>query len=131
VASDRVTITVSSEEQKATLKVNESAKFELTGDEYYALKVRVDRIIDSKAVFTINSIHEIVEIAGESAPTVSEAEPEASEEKKTVFNYVANIVRPVIDAIVNSTKAGLIFLKNNLMSRNLTENHTFQGVVVP
>lgn len=60
VTSSTVRINVTSEVQQATLSVGEEQKFELTGDNYYDLSVKLNAIntTSSKADLTIKKIYE-------------------------------------------------------------------------
>ncbi len=51
-------ITISSELQEAIFSVGEEKRFELSGDNYYDLLVKLNSITSGKAKFTISSIHE-------------------------------------------------------------------------
>lgn len=66
-----VKITITSDPQEATLSIGEEKKFDVTGDGYYDVSVKLDSIDNSntqypKADFTITTIHE--EIAQEIVP---------------------------------------------------------------
>jgi len=94
--SDSVEIEVSSTPQNATLKLNESAKFDVTDDKFYDLEVLLDRISEGSANISIMQIHEAVpeepeSVAEEAAETT---EPVAEEGKKFTFNryWVIGIV---------------------------------------
>jgi len=52
-------IEVASELQQVTLEIGEEKKFEVTNDSYYDLLVRLDSIVNGKAVITLSYIHEI------------------------------------------------------------------------
>ncbi len=86
-------ITISSDTQEATLTVGKIEKFELSGDDYYDLSVKLNSIktISSvlKANFTITSIHEAIVIPEESEPEPLDndtGEPEEIEELETLDN---------------------------------------------
>ena len=88
---DDILIAVSSTPEVAILKVNETKKFELTNDDYYDLKVRLNYVKAGKASITLTSIYEkiVIKVPIEAAP-VPEITPEAPEEEKkfTTFNYI-------------------------------------------
>ncbi|RMD67120.1 hypothetical protein D6817_02420 [Candidatus Pacearchaeota archaeon] len=61
-SKNEVKIEVSSEPQNATLKIKQSKKFEVSGDDYYDLKVKLESISSSKANLTISYLHEKIEL---------------------------------------------------------------------
>jgi len=58
IDSTGVIITISSTPQTSALKIGEEKKFELTGDNYYDLSVKLNSVINNKANLTWNKIHE-------------------------------------------------------------------------
>jgi len=83
VMTTKVMISVESEPQKASLLEGETKKFEVTGDNYNDLTVKVNRInaTGGKASLTVKSIHEL--ISKETTPVeevIGEAPAEASQE---------------------------------------------------
>jgi hypothetical protein len=58
VSSDEVTINVSSNPQQAVLEVGETKSFEVTNDSYYDINVTLNRINDTNANISVQSIHE-------------------------------------------------------------------------
>ena len=56
------TINISSDPQQVVLSVGDEEKFEVSGDDYYDILVRLNSIEDSKANVTIESINELVVI---------------------------------------------------------------------
>jgi hypothetical protein len=56
------TINVSSIPQTAVLTIGEEKKFEINGDDYYDLFIKLNSIANSKANLTIKSIHEIIPV---------------------------------------------------------------------
>jgi hypothetical protein len=76
-----VTINVSSEPQQATLTIGQEEKFEVTGDNYYDISVKLNAITDNKADLTIKSIHELMP---EEVQEVSPEEPEGAGEEAPV-----------------------------------------------
>ena len=60
VKQDRISLTLFSDSQEATLLLGEKGKFELTGDNFYDLSVLLNSIEDSYANITIQKIHEEV-----------------------------------------------------------------------
>jgi hypothetical protein len=55
-------IVVSSTPQTATMAIGDEKKFELTGDGFYDLYVKLNNISNSKANFTVKSIYEAVSV---------------------------------------------------------------------
>ncbi|MDD5191555.1 MAG: hypothetical protein PHH54_02805 [Candidatus Nanoarchaeia archaeon] len=66
-------ISVSSTPQTATLNIGETKKFDVTGDGYYDLNVKLNGIDASKADITVKSIYEI---SAEPSASSSETAPE-------------------------------------------------------
>ncbi len=60
IQTDRVIINVSSTSQQATINSGESHDFNIDGDNYYDLRVRVNGLNSTKVNLTINYIHELV-----------------------------------------------------------------------
>ncbi len=58
LTSSSAKINVSSITQQTTLNVGGSSKFEVTGDDYYDLTVRLNRIYNNSANITVTYIHE-------------------------------------------------------------------------
>ena len=58
ITKDSATISVSSETQTATLKVGEEKNFEVSGDNYYDINVKLDSLTSSKAKVIIKYVHE-------------------------------------------------------------------------
>jgi hypothetical protein len=58
VTTNTAKISISSETQEATLSVGQEKKFEVSGDNYYDLFVKLNSININKANFTIKTIHE-------------------------------------------------------------------------
>jgi hypothetical protein len=54
------TINISSDPQQAVLSIGDEEKFEITGDDYYDILVKLNSISDSKANVTVLSINELV-----------------------------------------------------------------------
>lgn len=60
LTSTTATINISSAPQQATLIVGDERMFEVSGDDYYDILVKLNSIESSKASITIQSIHELV-----------------------------------------------------------------------
>lgn len=73
LTSTTATVEISSTPQQATLNVGETKKFEITGDNYYDLGVRLVSIVGSKASLSIIPLNELKEAAG--APTDNSVVP--------------------------------------------------------
>lgn len=58
VSANEIVINVSSTPQQATLRVDETKKFEVTNDSYYDVSVTLNSINGTKANLTVNYIHE-------------------------------------------------------------------------
>ncbi|HIJ98344.1 TPA: hypothetical protein H1005_00160 [archaeon] len=58
LTSTSVTINVSSTPQQATLNVGESKKFEISGDDFYDILVKLNSINNNKTSMTISYLHE-------------------------------------------------------------------------
>ncbi len=69
VTSDSAKISVSSTHQEATMKVGETKKFEVTGDNFYDMQVTLESVSGSKAKLTIKAIREEVPAAGTTTGT--------------------------------------------------------------
>jgi hypothetical protein len=76
LTSSTALIEVTSDPQQATMSVGDVRKFDLDGDGYYDLEVKLNSISDNKADLSINSINEPV--TAESEQTQKEQEKEAS-----------------------------------------------------
>ena len=80
---ERITINVSSETQQAILSIGDVRKFEVNGDGYYDVWVRLNGInrLSGKGLFTIRAIHE--EISPEPEEEPEEKEPEEPGKNET------------------------------------------------
>ena len=58
-----ITLNVSSISQQAVLNVNDEKKFEINGDNYYDILVKLNSVMNNKANVTIVSIHETISSA--------------------------------------------------------------------
>jgi hypothetical protein len=54
------TLNISSDPQQAILIIGDERKFEVSGDEYYDISIKLNSIEDSKANVTTKSIHELI-----------------------------------------------------------------------
>ncbi len=73
VSSSQVTINISSTPQTAIMMVGETKKFEVDGDDYYDISVKLNAINGTKADLTITEIHEKIV-----ASAVNQAETNAT-----------------------------------------------------
>jgi len=90
ITEDAVFLTLSSEPQEAVLSLAEEKKFELSGDNYYDLLIKLNGVKNKIANLTILSIHEeILEEIVESDEDVVEMEL-PSIKKLTWFNKLIN-----------------------------------------
>ncbi|MDI3544583.1 MAG: hypothetical protein PWQ28_864, partial [Candidatus Woesearchaeota archaeon] len=111
-------ISISSETQEAILSIGEEKKFEITGDDYYDILVRLNSIdstneIYLKANFTIQSIHEeiipleeeeIEEEINETEEIIEEPiEEEPIEEEETIPEEIEEEINETIDEIPQET----------------------------
>ncbi|MFH1801685.1 MAG: hypothetical protein ABH804_02530 [archaeon] len=100
IISDAVKISISSEIQEATLLKGEEKKFEMTGDNYYDLLVKLNSIDYSTVNLTIKTIHEekekinipVNEILTNETPTENKTEIEKIEPILKWKLFVAIIV---------------------------------------
>ena len=60
ILNNSVIISISSEPQQATLKIGDGKRFELTGDDFYDILIRLNGIENNNANITISSIHEAI-----------------------------------------------------------------------
>jgi len=91
VTETNAKISISSETQEATLLIGEEKKFELSGDNYYDVLVKLNSINGNKANFTIQKIYEKVTEATEKE-TPTETGEEISEEKGLKWWEISLIV---------------------------------------
>jgi len=90
VNTDNVEIQVASNPQNAVMKVGSQMNFEVTGDNYYDLIVRVNSISGTKADVTVRSIHEIM-------TTEQEEESDAAKAGEVIGDVPADDVPPTDD----------------------------------
>jgi len=78
--SNYITVTVASTAQSATFNIGESKKFEISGDSYYDLLIKLNSISNNKADLSVSYLHELISTApspvtetsaASAAPTVS------------------------------------------------------------
>jgi len=60
ITSTSVDVTVSSDPQTATIAVGETKKFDVTGDNYYDVSVKLNSIIGSSAELVVTKLHELM-----------------------------------------------------------------------
>ena len=84
LTSSTATIETASAPSEATLSVGEERNFEVTGDEYYDIYVKLDSISEDKAKITIKSIYVLV-----TEDTISEDEKAEGEAEKQKAEDVA------------------------------------------
>jgi len=86
------TINVSSDPQEATLIVGDERMFEVSGDDYYDILVKLNSIESSKANITVQSIHELVtEDTTEGEEGLEDAGDTAAEEDKAAAAKIENL----------------------------------------
>jgi len=111
VGTDSATVVVASDEEEAVLAVGEEKMFEVTGDEWYDLLVRLESIVDSKAEIFVKSIHseikeetveeEVAEETVEEQEEVVETLPEpVIEEKNWMLYWILLAITVVIVASI-------------------------------
>ena len=94
-------ITISSELQEAMFFVGEEKRFELSGDNYYDLLIRLNSITSSKAEFTIQKIYEkVADQTEENAAGGENEEEETTKEKMKWWKILLIIISIVILLIV-------------------------------
>ena len=74
------TINISSDPQQAVLLIGDERKFEVSGDNYYDIFVKLNSIENNKADVTIKSINELISEESVTAETMKEEEAIAAEE---------------------------------------------------
>jgi len=90
LSSTSATIIVESETQEVAISVGETKKFEVSGDNYYDIKVTLESIADNKANLTVQSISELMpeEAQGTQQPSNGEDTNTAGEEGNNLIWYV-------------------------------------------
>ncbi len=123
VSASAVNIEVQSTPQLATLSIGEEKKFEISGDNYYDLSVKLNGVDGSFADMTIKKIHELMPIVAPETPqttsTTSGEQPgnaEVTEQKSSgmVVFYVLLIMIIGIGAV-----AFIIYSKNKKLKKLL------------
>jgi len=74
------TINISSDPQQAVLSIGDERKFEVSGDNYYDIFVKLNSIENNKADVTIKSINELISEESVTAEIMKEEEAIAAEE---------------------------------------------------
>jgi len=111
LTNDSATINVSSDAQQAVFNIGDEKKFEVTGDDYYDLLVKLNSINGTKANVTIKSINE--KIVNEIPNGQNPEGNESSSGIKNVLNNIKNSnssVKIVISVIALVIIMGIIFL---------------------
>ena len=100
LTSSTIKITVSSEPQEATLVVGDTRRFELTGDDFYDLSVRLNSIKGLRANLTIQSVYEemSLEAVGEEGEKEVRA-GEVFEEEKGDFVWIVGVIIALVVGI--------------------------------
>jgi hypothetical protein len=96
LTSTQATINISSDSQQVIFNVGDEKKFELTGDSYYDLIVKLNSISDNGANVTVKSTHELVSSSSSTASNpasnqTSEATPTTpvvESSSKSILNSV-------------------------------------------
>ena len=100
LTNSTIKIIVSSEPQEATLVVGDTRRFEVTGDDFYDLSVRLNSIKGLRANLTIRSIHE--EMSLEAVGEEGEMEVvagEVFEEEKGDFVWIVGVIIALVVGI--------------------------------
>ena len=87
VSGNEVTIEIKSEPQTATLSVGEEKKFDVTGDDYYDLSVKLEGIVGNSANLTVKSISQ--NITSETSETTEQPEDTSSTSKEPEESVIA------------------------------------------
>jgi subtilisin family serine protease len=74
IVGSEIVIEVSSTPQTATMAIGDEKKFELTGDGFYDLLVKLNRIAGTKANITIQKINELIPLVQETIKNETEAD---------------------------------------------------------
>lgn len=103
ITSTTVKIQVSSIVQEITLLVGQEKKFELTGDSYYDLSVKVDEVKNNRATLTLMSIHEKIP----TTPTIPTTDEAVEEEEPAPPKTTRKEPAPIAE--MPATRGGLYF----------------------
>ncbi len=103
-------ITISSEIQEAIFSVGQEKRFELSGDNYYDLLVRLNSITSSKAEFTIQEIYE--EVTDQTEENVIGEENEEEETIKEKMKWWKILLIVLAGIVVLSLIRYILPLKN-------------------
>jgi hypothetical protein len=112
------TINVSSEVQQEIFYIGDIHKFEVTGDTFYDIEVKLNEILNNKANITITSIHEEIIIEEVNETTTNNQE-----------NQTINITNTTLPKDINNTK------NNNISTiptkeKTSKENLYFFGLII-
>jgi len=139
IENNQATINVSSTPQSTTLGVGQNAKFEITGDNYYDLKVTLNGINSNKANLTIAPINELVtqttnaagqnrtvtplvnsNTAGNTPPTL----PPTPQKNRAVYVIVGILVFVIIIILI------IFVLKNKKANHRVKVSSASKGIRV-
>ena len=101
LTSTTATINVASTPQEITLSIGEEEKFEVSGDNYYDLKVKLNSITGNKADITVQSINELMIIT----PIVDD-----TEEDTTPAEDIAEVVDKITEKVKSNEGYVLIIV---------------------
>jgi len=134
ISSSKVTINVSSDPQQAVLEIGETKSFEVTDDSYYDINVTLNKINDTNANISVQSIHEkrLVtasqteeqeeeELAAEAAAENETSATEAVEQKAVglVKNKWFWIILVIALAIIGGATYYFLVVKNSKIARSV------------
>jgi hypothetical protein len=80
LTSTKATINISSTPQQAVFNIGDEKKFEVTGDDYYDLFVKLNGISNNKANTSIRTIHEKIPNLGSSSSSLNSSSSESGEQ---------------------------------------------------
>ncbi|MDO8460056.1 MAG: hypothetical protein Q7S74_03035, partial [Nanoarchaeota archaeon] len=124
VNGNQVVINTSSVSQQETINIGDSAKFELTGDSYYDLLIKINSIMSGKANLTISSIHELKQVVPLVSPPINENTPEPTANPAPILESpqtskdVSSALIWVIVLIVVLVIIGIILYKHRWKKKN-------------
>ncbi len=102
ITDEKATINVTSDPQQREFSIGDEAKFEVTGDNYYDIHIKLNGIRNNKANITVTQLHE--EITAEEQPKEPEVEEETTTEpipeNYNIWVIVVVIVIVVIAMVV-------------------------------
>ncbi len=105
ITETSVKISISSETQEATLLIGQEKKFELSGDNYYDVLVKLNSIdarpfYSLKANFTIQTIHEEISAENQAGSTENVNENIAKDKFKIIYYILGFVVLVLIISVI-------------------------------